>query len=65
MLNVVICEDNLHFRVKIYDIVNKFFADYKTPFNVKTYKGYNDTLKEFIEREKTGHTIYLLDICFY
>ncbi len=63
MLNVVICEDNQHFRVKIYDLVNKFFSDYKVPCSVKTYKAYNDTLKEFIEKDKTGNTIYMLDIC--
>lgn len=63
MLNVVIVEDNQHFRVKLYDMVNKFFGGFKTPINVKTHKCYNNTLKEFINKEKTGHTIYLLDIC--
>lgn len=63
MLNVVICEDNQHYRVKLYDLVNKFFGDFKTPFSVKTYKGYNDELCEFINKDKSGHTIYLLDIC--
>ena len=63
MLNVVIVEDNQHYRVKLYDIVNKYFGELKILFSVKTYKGYNDTLHDFINQEHSGHTIYILDIC--
>lgn len=62
MLNVIICEDSKEFKLRTYDIVNKYLINTNIQYKIKSYESYTDKLKEFVKSPKDGHTIYILDI---
>ena len=63
MLDVVICEDNEKFRLKTYNLVEKYFKSTNIKYNIMTFNKYSEKLKKYIKENKDTNKIYILDIC--
>ncbi len=63
MLDIIICEDSDHYRLRTYTLVNDFLKKTNIKYSISTYRRYNDKLKKYIKANKSCNKIYLLDIC--
>ena len=63
MLDIIICEDNEHFKLKTYNLVEKYFKKTNIKYNIMTFNKYSDKLKNYIKDNKEVNKIYILDIC--
>lgn len=63
MLDVIICEDNERFRLKTYNLVERYFRGTNIKYNIMTFNKYNEKLKNYINNNKDTNKIYILDIC--
>lgn len=62
MLNIIICENEKYYKLKTYDIIDKYMKKTNIMYNIMTFDTYTPKLKKFVEQPVDGHNVYILDI---
>ncbi len=62
MVNIIICEDSKYYKLKTFEIIEKYMKKTNIKYHLFTFESYTKKLKEIINNPLDGHNIYIIDI---
>lgn len=62
MLNIIICENNNYYKLRTYEIIEKYMRKTNIKYHILPFESYTPKLKKIVSEPLDGHNIYILDI---